>query len=144
MRDSIPTILLVEDNSTDVLLTRQAFEACSANVDLQVVSDGLQALNYLYRRPPYVDAARPDLILLDLNLPKCDGWEVLAEVKSNGDLRCIPLIVLTTSNNEDDVRRAYHLHANCYMIKPMAFNEFSAAIGKLNRFWLSAATLTRS
>lgn len=133
-------VLLVEDDPGDVLMTREAFEEYLHN-RLDVVTDGAEALSYLRREPPYTDAPRPDLILLDLNLPRRDGREVLAEVKDDADLRHIPVVVLTTSKAEEDVLRSYQLHANAYVTKPVDFVGFVEAIRQIDHFFLSVVQL---
>ena len=134
-------ILMVEDNPGDVRLTREALISGKVRNQLQVVEDGAAALDYLYRRPPYEDAQRPDLILLDLNLPKKDGREVLAVIKTDPSLRLIPVVVLTTSQAEEDVLRAYHLNANCFVTKPVDLDQFNRIVQAIEHFWLSVVTL---
>ena len=134
-------ILLVEDSPTDVLLTRRALEGSKLINRLHVVEDGVKAIAFLRREPPYADAPRPQLILLDLNMPRKDGREVLAEIKADEDLRMIPVVVLTTSNAEIDVLRSYKLHANCYITKPVDFESFVQAIASLEHFWFAVVTL---
>jgi len=136
-------ILLVEDNAGDVLLTTECFQQSSASARLHVVRDGVEALTFLRREPPYADAPRPSLVLLDLNLPKKDGREVLAELKADADLRQIPVIVLTTSTHDQDVASAYDLHANCYITKPLGLDEFAHVVRSIESFWLSLATLPK-
>ncbi len=134
-------ILLVEDNPGDVLLTREAFKEGHYFPKLSVVEDGEEAIQFLRRRGAYTGAQRPDLILLDLNLPRKDGRELLAEVKEDADLRQIPIIVLTTSDAEQDVRRAYKLHANCYLTKPLEMETFIRKIRSIEEFWFSVVRL---
>ena len=134
-------ILLVEDSPTDVLLTRRALEGRKLINHLHVVEDGVKAIAFLHREPPYAAAPRPQLILLDLNMPRKDGREVLAEIKADEDLRMIPVVVLTTSNAEIDVLRSYKLHANCYITKPVEFDSFVNAITSLEHFWFAVVTL---
>ena len=134
-------ILLVEDNPGDVLLTQEAFREGRYLPNLSVVEDGEEALIFLRRQGIYKDAFRPDLILLDLNLPRKDGRELLAEVKEDLDLRYIPIIVLTTSNAEQDVRRAYKLHANCYLTKPIDMDDFVKKVRSIEEFWLNVVRL---
>src|SRR5438067_71755 len=117
-------ILLVEDSPTDSLLTRRALADAKLVNRLHIVEDGVKALAFLRKQEPYADAPRPDLILLDLNMPRMDGREVLAEIKSDEDLKIIPVIVLTTSSAEEDVLKSYKLHANCYITKPVGFGAF--------------------
>ena len=133
-------VLLVEDDPGDVLMTREAFEEYLHN-RLDVVSDGGEALAYLRREGEYTDAPRPDLILLDLNLPRRDGREVLAEVKADENLRTIPVIVLTTSQADEDVLRSYQLHANAYVTKPVDFDGFIEAIRQIDHFFVSVVQL---
>jgi len=133
-------VLLVEDDPGDVLMTREAFEEYLNN-RLDVVSDGSEALSYLRREGEYADAPRPDLILLDLNLPRRDGREVLAEVKADENLRHIPVIVLTTSQADEDVLRSYQLHANAYVTKPVDFDGFIEAIKQIDHFFVSVVQL---
>ena len=134
-------ILLVEDNPGDVLLTQEAFSEGRYLPRLSVVEDGVEAMTFLRRQDGYADAPRPDLILLDLNLPRKDGRELLAEVKEDPDLRYIPIIVLTTSNAEQDVRRAYKLHANCYLTKPLDMDDFLKKVRSIEEFWLNVVRL---
>ncbi len=133
-------VLLVEDDPGDVLMTREAFEEYLNN-RLDVVSDGAEALAYLRREGEYAEAPRPDLILLDLNLPRRDGREVLAEVKADDSLRHIPVIVLTTSQADEDVLRSYQLHANAYVTKPVDFDGFIDAIRQIDHFFVSVVQL---
>jgi CheY-like chemotaxis protein len=134
-------ILLVEDNPADVGLTREALDDAKVANHLTVVSDGMEAMAYLRREGKYARAIRPDLILLDLNLPKKDGRSVLADVKSDENLKRIPVVVLTTSAAEEDIYRAYGLHANCYICKPVDFGTFVRIINSLESFWLSTVRL---
>ena len=134
-------ILMVEDNPGDVRLTREALKGAKVWNQVHVVEDGVAALDYLYRRPPYEAVRRPDLILLDLNLPRMDGREVLAIVKSDPSLKLIPIVVLTTSQAEEDVLRAYHLNANCYVTKPVDLHQFNRIVQVIEQFWLTVVTL---
>lgn len=134
-------ILMVEDNPGDVRLTRESLKGAKLWNHVHVVEDGVAALDFLYRRPPYEQAPRPDLVLLDLNLPKMDGREVLAVIKSDPALKTIPVVVLTTSQAEEDVLRAYHLNANCYVTKPVDLHQFSRIVQVIEDFWLSVVTL---
>lgn len=134
-------ILLVEDNPGDVLLTREAFREGRLAHRLSVVEDGEDAMRFLRQEGKHADAPRPDLILLDLNLPKMDGRELLAEVKSDPVLRHIPVIVLTTSDAEQDVWKAYKLHANCYLTKPVQMDDFLNKIRSVEDFWLTVVRL---
>ena len=133
-------VLLVEDDPGDVLMTREAFEEYLNN-RLDVVNDGAEAIAYLRREGEYAGAPRPDLILLDLNLPRRDGREVLAEVKADESLRHIPVIVLTTSQADEDVLRSYQLHANAYVTKPVDFDGFIEAIRQIDHFFVSVVQL---
>ncbi len=135
-------VLLVEDDPGDVLMTREAFDDHLHN-RLDVVTDGVLALAYLRREGPYADAPRPDLVLLDLNLPRRDGRQVLREIKDDPDLRHIPVIVLTTSQAEEDVLRSYQLHANAYVTKPVDFEGFLEAIKQIDHFFVSVVQLPK-
>jgi Response regulators consisting of a CheY-like receiver domain and a winged-helix DNA-binding domain len=135
------TILLIEDNPGDVRLTQEAFKEGKKNVNLDVVMDGVEAINYLYKRGQYSEKESPDLILLDLNLPKMDGREVLEKVKNDDNLRMIPIIVLTTSDADQDILKSYNLHVNCYLNKPVDFDKFFDIIQKIEDFWLTTAIL---
>ena len=134
-------VLLVEDDPGDVLITREAFAENKVKNQLSVVNDGVNALQFLRREASYADAPRPDLILLDLNLPRMDGHEVLAKIKSDSDLQRIPVVVLTTSDAEEDVLRSYDLHANAYVTKPVDFENFIAAIRQIDDFFLTLVQL---
>lgn len=134
-------ILLVEDNPADVRLTQEALEDEKLYINLNVVSDGVEALAFLQQEGQYAKAVRPDLILLDLNLPRKNGREVLAVIKADPDLRAIPIVVLTTSNAEEDILRAYDLNANCYVVKPVGFDNFMKAMQSIRHFWFSVVTL---
>ena len=134
-------ILLIEDSPADILLTREAFKNNKLVNEIHVVEDGIQALDFLYKRGKYASAPRPDLILLDLNLPRKNGREVLAEIKVDNDLRSIPIVVLTTSNDDGDILKAYNLNANCYVVKPVGFENFMKAIQSIRHFWFSVVTL---
>jgi CheY-like chemotaxis protein len=134
-------VLLVEDDPGDVLMTREAFEDNKVRNRLNVVSDGEEALAYLRRQGPYANAARPDLILLDLNLPRRDGREVLAEIKKDETLHQIPVVVLTTSQSEEDILRSYQLHANAYVTKPVDFDRFIQVVRRIDDFFLTVAKL---
>jgi chemotaxis family two-component system response regulator Rcp1 len=134
-------ILMVEDNPGDVRLTKEALKDAKVSNTLRVVEDGAAALDYLHRRGVHADAPRPDLILLDLNLPKKNGREVLEEVKQDANLKSIPVVILTTSQAEEDVVRAYSLHANCYITKPVDFTQFAKIVRTIEDFWLSIVTL---
>ena len=134
-------ILLVEDNPGDVRLVQEALREAKSRHELRVVRDGVEAITYLRKLTPYVASARPDLILLDLNLPKKDGREVLAEIKSDPDLRRIPVVVLTTSDAPGDIIRSYDLFANCYVAKPASLSQLVRTIQAIEGFWLSTVTL---
>jgi CheY-like chemotaxis protein len=134
-------ILLVEDNPGDVRLTVEAFKDLKMHNRLIVVNDGVEAMAYLNNEPPYTDAVRPDLILLDLNLPRKDGREVLQEIKFSDDLRRIPVVILTTSNDEHDILRSYDLHANCYITKPVDLEQFLTIVKSIQNFWFSVVKL---
>jgi two-component system, chemotaxis family, response regulator Rcp1 len=134
-------LLLVEDSEPDVRLTKEALVEAKVKNRLWVVEDGVEALEFLRRQGRYADAPRPDLILLDLNLPRKDGRQVLKEIKDDDSLRRIPVVVLTTSKSEEDVLRAYNLHANCYITKPVDFNRFMDVVKSIQDFWLTVVTL---
>jgi CheY-like chemotaxis protein len=137
-------ILLVEDNPGDVRLTREALKDAKVLNNLYVADDGFEALAFLKREGEYLNAIRPDLILLDLNLPKKDGREVLAEIKADPGLRQIPVVILTTSKAEEDVLKTYDLHANCYITKPVDLEKFIEVISAIEDFWLSIVKLPRN
>jgi CheY-like chemotaxis protein len=134
-------VLLVEDDPGDVLMTQEAFTEHKVRNNLTVVSDGVEALAYLRREGPYADATRPDLILLDLNLPRMDGREVLAEIKADADLSLIPVVVLTTSGAQDDVVGSYRLHANAYVTKPVDFEQFVGVVRRIDDFFIGVVRL---
>ena len=134
-------ILLVEDSPADIMITQDALSEARVLNTINVVEDGVEALAFLRREPPYTEARRPDLILLDLNLPRKSGREVLAEIKADPLLRTIPVVVLTTSQADEDVWKAYHLHANCYVVKPLDFATFVQAVRSIRHFWLCVVTL---
>jgi chemotaxis family two-component system response regulator Rcp1 len=136
-------ILLVEDNPGDVRLTIEALREGKVRNNLSVATDGVEALEFLRRRGAFANAPRPDLILLDLNLPKKDGREVLAEIKADPDLKTIPVVVLTTSKAEEDVVRSYHLHANCYVTKPVDLDQFISVVRAIEDFWLTIVALPK-
>lgn len=136
-------ILLVEDNPGDVDLTIEALADAKVRNKLNVVSDGVEAIEYLRRQRAYANAVRPDLILLDLNLPKKDGREVLAEIKNDPDLKTIPVVVLTSSDSERDVLRSYELYANCYIRKPTDLHNFLEVVQAIEDFWLIIVRLPR-
>jgi two-component system, chemotaxis family, response regulator Rcp1 len=134
-------ILLVEDNPGDVDLARDSLEHSKIRNTLHVVSDGVEALDFLYHRGKYATAPHPDLILLDLNLPKKNGREVLAEIKSDESLKRIPVVVLTASKDEEDILQSYNLHANCYITKPMDLHQFVRVVRAIEHFWLTIVKL---
>ncbi len=138
---SMIEVLLVEDDPGDVLMTQEAFEEHKLRNRLSVVSDGAEALAYLRREGEFREAVRPDLILLDLNLPKRDGREVLAEIKADADLRQIPVVVLTTSQADEDIARSYLLHANAYVTKPVDFDRFITVVRQIDEFFVSVVKL---
>jgi len=137
----IKTVLLVEDSPGDVRLTKEAFREVTGFVQLQVATDGAEALSYLRREGVHSDSPRPDIILLDLNLPKMDGRQVLAEIKGDANLKTIPTVILTTSAAEVDIARSYELQANCYLNKPVLLDSFENVVKSINDFWLTKATL---
>ena len=134
-------ILLVEDSPTDALLTREALEYSKAMNKIHHVEDGIEALAFLRREGRYAQMSRPGLILLDLNLPKKSGLEVLAEIKADASLKTIPVAILTTSKAEQDVVRSYGLYANCFVTKPVDFGQFIEVVRSINDFWFSVVTL---
>ena len=140
-RESSIVLLLVEDDPGDVTMTREALSEAKVLHDLHVVDNGEAAIAFLRREAPYTDAPRPDLIFLDLNLPRMDGREVLALVKSDESLRRIPLVVLTTSDSQDDIARSYDLHANAYVTKPVGLDSFLTAVRQIDHFFLTVARL---
>jgi CheY-like chemotaxis protein len=149
MMESIETnataieVLLVEDSPGDVRLTREAFKDAKVHINLHVASDGAEAMAFLEREGEYAKAPRPDLILLDLNLPKKDGREVLAELKQSAELRSIPVVILTTSASEADIHGSYQHHANCYITKPVDLEGFLKVVKSIDSFWLSVVKLPR-
>ena len=134
-------ILLVEDNSGDVRLTREAFKEARVLNELHSVEDGVEAIKFLRRENQYENAPRPDLILLDLNLPKKDGREVLSEIKADEDLKAIPVVILTTSKAEEDIVKMYNGHANCYISKPVDIDQFVTVVKSIESFWFSIVKL---
>jgi two-component system, chemotaxis family, response regulator Rcp1 len=134
-------ILLVEDSPSDTELTLEALKDFKVRNHVSVVEDGVQAMEFLRRQGPYAQAPRPDLIMLDLNLPRKDGREVLAAIKSDEGLKPIPIVVLTTSRADQDILRAYQLNANCYINKPVDFNQFLEVVRSIESFWLYVVTL---
>ena len=145
MSNAIPSqpveILLVEDNPGDIRLTVEALKEAKVRNNLAVAKDGMEAMAFLHREGKYADAPRPDLILLDLNLPKKDGHEVLAEIKAEEDLRFIPVVVLTSSEAEQDILKVYGLSANCYITKPVDLGQFITVIKSIEDFWLQIVKL---
>jgi CheY-like chemotaxis protein len=137
-------VLLVEDNPGDVRLTREAFKEGKIRNHLSVVCDGVEALAFLRREGPYANAPEPDLILLDLNLPKKDGRDVLAEIKGEEDLKEIPVVVLTTSNVEKDILETHDLHASCYITKPVDFGQFVTVVKLIEEFWFTIIKLSKN
>ena len=140
-RASPVEILLVEDNPGDVRLTKEALKEGKVYSNLHWAKDGVEALEFLRRQGKFADAPRPDIILLDLNLPKKDGREVLSEIKNDDDLKRIPVVILTTSKAEEDVLRSYQLHANCYVTKPVDLEKFIGVVESIDKFWLTVVTL---
>ena len=136
-------VLLVEDSPGDVRLTREAFKDAKVHINLHVASDGTEAMSFLKREGGHANAPRPDLILLDLNLPRKDGREVLAEIKEDPALKTIPVVILTTSASEEDILRSYQLHANCYITKPVGLDGFLKVVQSIDNFWLSVVKLPR-
>jgi CheY-like chemotaxis protein len=137
-------ILVVEDNPGDVRLLQEAFKDGKVKVRLRIAWDGVEALKCLRGEPPFAASPLPDLILLDLNLPKKDGREVLAEIKVDPELMLVPVVVFTTSSADQDVTSAYFLQANCYVVKPLSFDQFAEVIGTIEDFWLKTAELPGS
>lgn len=134
-------ILLIEDNPGDARLTTEALKEAKVRNKLHHVTDGVEALAFLRRQEPYTGAQRPDLILLDLNLPRKDGREVLKEIKADDHLKRIPVVILTTSQAEEDILRAYNLNANCYVAKPVDLDQFLKVVQTINDFWLTIVKL---
>jgi two-component system, chemotaxis family, response regulator Rcp1 len=134
-------LLLVEDSEPDVRLTQEALHEAKVKNRLWVVEDGVEALEFLRHEGRFADAPRPDIILLDLNLPRKDGRQVLKEIKADDSLKRIPVVILTTSKNEEDVLRAYDLHANCFITKPVDFNRFMEVVKSIEDFWLTVVRL---
>lgn len=134
-------VLLVEDNAGDVRLTQEAFRDADPSIKLHVTTDGVEAMAFLRREGVYADAPRPDFILLDLNLPKRDGREVLADIKQDDGLKTIPTVILTTSEAETDIQTSYQLQANCYLSKPVQLEAFEGLVKSINDFWLTKVRL---
>lgn len=141
MRGRPVEILLVEDNPADVRLTEENFKESKLKNHLHVVNDGVEAMAYLRGEGNYANAVRPDLILLDLNLPKKNGQEVLAEIKEDNELKKIPVVILTVSKADEDILRAYNLHANCYITKPIDLEQFNKIVKSIEEFWFSIVKL---
>jgi len=136
-----PRILLVEDNPGDIRLTQEVFSKSSLAINMDVVTDGEMALEFLFKKGKFADAVKPDIILLDLNLPKKNGLDVLKVVKADTHLKRIPIIVLTTSDAEHDISNAYSNHANCYILKPLDFDDFTQIIKLIESFWFNTVQL---
>ncbi len=134
-------ILLVEDSPGDVRLTREALKSNKMHNNLNVVEDGVEAMTFLRREGEYANVSRPDLILLDLNLPKKDGREVLTEIKADANLKCIPVVILTTSQADEDILKAYENQASCYVTKPVQLDEFIEVVKSIKDFWLTIVKL---
>ena len=134
-------VLLVEDNPGDVRLTMEALKEAKMHNRVSVVQDGMEAMDFLRKQGKFTDATRPDLILLDLNLPRKNGREVLAEIKADENLKCIPVVVLTTSEAEQDILKAYKLHANCYVTKPVDLDQFIKVVQSIENFWMTVVKL---
>jgi len=134
-------ILLIEDNPGDARLTQEALKEGKVKNQLHIVTDGVEATDFLFKRNKYKDAPRPDLIILDLNLPKKNGQEVLTEIKVDETLKSIPVVILTTSKAEEDIIRSYNLHANCFLSKPIDLNKFFEVVKSIEEFWLTLVKL---
>jgi chemotaxis family two-component system response regulator Rcp1 len=141
MEEKPKTILLVEDNKADVRLVEEALKNSSLTYEMAMVRDGVAAMAYLHQSGEYATASRPDLIILDLNLPKKDGREVLAEIKTNPQFKRIPVIILTTSKNEDDIQQSYDLNANCFITKSRNLSQLFTIVRRIEEFWLTTVTL---
>lgn len=142
LRNVLPiNVLLVEDNPGDARLTLMAMKDCKLNIQVDTVIDGEQAMSFLRKEGRFAESTRPDLILLDLNLPKKNGFEVLREVKEDDELRRIPVAVLTTSKAEEDILRSYNLHANCFISKPIDFDQFTKVVKSIEDFWFTIVKL---
>jgi chemotaxis family two-component system response regulator Rcp1 len=142
--DGVPVeVLLVEDSPGDVRLTQEAFRDANPSIRLHVATDGVEAMNFLKHVGIHAQSPRPDLILLDLNLPKMDGREVLAHIKEDASLKTIPTVILTTSDAEADIVKSYQLQANCYLSKPVQLDAFENLVGSINDFWLTKVKLPR-
>jgi len=141
MENAEVEILLVEDNPTDQLITREALEHAKVLLNLHVVEDGVQTMEFLRRTGKYAQAPRPDLVLLDLNLPKKDGREVLSEIKKDPDLKLIPVVILTTSKADEDISLAYRYQANCFITKPVGYANFNEVMRSIEKFWFTVVSL---
>src|SRR5208282_5538599 len=140
--DGMPIeVLLIEDSPGDVRLTQEAFRDANKSIHLHVASDGVEAMAFLRREGPHAHAPRPELILLDLNLPKMDGREVLVHIKEDASLKTIPTVILTTSESEADIAKSYQLQANCYLSKPVQLDAFESLVKSINDFWLTKVKL---
>jgi two-component system response regulator len=137
-------VLLIEDNPGDIILTKEAFKECRSKHNITAVKDGIEAIKYLKRIDEYAKSKIPDIILLDLNIPRKDGREVLAEIKSDRNLRLIPVIILSTSLNDRDIFTSYELKANCYIAKPVELDDFIRIISSIEKFWLKTVKLPKS
>ena len=137
-------VLLVEDSPGDVRLTQEAFAAANISVHLNVATDGVEAMAFLRREGAHAKAPRPDLTLLDLNMPRMDGRQVLAHIKNDENLKTIPIAILTTSESESDIAKSYELHANCYLCKPVQLSAFEGLVKSINDFWLTKARLPQA
>lgn len=144
MEPKIIEILLVEDSPGDVILTKEALNEYKIVNNLHVAQNGLEALDFLYQRGKFENAIRPDIILLDLNLPKMDGREVLKQIKSDSDLKTIPVVILSTSDADEDIMSAYKNYANCYITKPIDLDQFVKVVKSLQSFWLSIVKLPQN
>ncbi len=140
-KEAAMVVLLVEDNPGDVRLTQEAFKDAKVFLEMLVVRDGAEAMDYLFQRGSFGESVRPDLILLDLNLPRKDGREVLAEIKSDPGLKTIPVVILTTSASDVDIESSYMLHANCYITKPVDMEGFLTVVRSIDDFWLTVVKL---
>ncbi|MGC2671533.1 MAG: response regulator [Candidatus Acidiferrum sp.] len=140
-KGTVTEVLLVEDSPGDVRLTREAFREANESIHLHVACDGVEAMAFLKREGAHDRAPRPDIILLDLNLPKMDGREVLAHIKDDEDLKTIPIVILTTSEAEADIVKSYHLQANCYLSKPVQLEAIESLVKSINNFWLTKVKL---
>ena len=142
-KDGTIEVLLVEDSPGDVRLTREALREANTSINLHVAIDGTEAMAFLRREGSHAHAPRPDFILLDLNLPRMDGREVLAHIKADASLRTIPTVILTTSDEKADIAKSYQLQANCYLTKPVQLEEFETLVRSINDFWLTTVRLPR-